>query len=253
MKRILALILVLMMALSLCACGQQSAASEQKSASSEAAEPAETAEAPVEEAAEAAAEEPAAEEAAEPEEEAEEVNVQAGTQNGNRYENEFIGLGCELDDNWVFAGQEELAQMVGITAEQFDDETFRQQMENADMFYDMMAQNLVDNSTINVLFQNLGRVFGSVISVDQYLKINCEQLEEQLASAGFTDVSYERNTITVGGQECEGLHMNAKIQGMDYYAQQAIIKEGNYIVAITFGTFGEDTSAQLAENFFALG
>ena len=151
MKRIIATLLMLLMLLSLCACGKSE--SEIRGQVSDVAEtPAE------EEPAEEAVEEEAAE-------------AQVGSVTGGRYESSFLGIGCELDENWVYASQEEMAELLGVTADMFEDESYAEAMKNADMFYDMYAIVADGTTSINVLVQNLGLIYGTVLSEEEYVEL----------------------------------------------------------------------------------
>lgn len=233
MKKFIAMLLALVLVFSLCACGSKddvsgSLAPADKGGStsgsvSQTPEPAQ-----------------------EPEEE-----IEAGNLVGGRYENEFLGIGCELDDNWVYATQEELAEMIGQTADLFDEES-AEQLKNADMFYDMLASSSDGLVSINVVIQNLGVLYGAVLSEEEYVSISTQNLEEQLGTAGFTDISWEQTAPDFAGQQHVGLHISSKIQGNDYYTSQVYIKAGSYMAVISFNSFLEDIGEDLMANFFAL-
>ena len=91
MKRVLAMIMAAVMMLSLCACGAKTEAEirGQVTAAGESAAEAESA-------GEAAAE----------------AEAELGTVNGGRYESSFLGIGCELDENWSYYSQEDMASLL---------------------------------------------------------------------------------------------------------------------------------------------
>ena len=64
-------------------------------------------------------------------------SFQLGTINGGVYENSYLGVGISLDDSWSIYDEEQLAQLIGWTADQYDDEKYAEQIENADLFYDL--------------------------------------------------------------------------------------------------------------------
>lgn len=241
MKKTLALILALSMALSLCACGQQAAPSGETVIGNQSEQPAP---------AQSEAEQPAQSETEQPAKTEAEQRLEAGKLSGGTYENSSLGLGCGLDEQWTLASQEELAGMVGQTAEMFQSENFQKQLESLDMYYDFYAQRNDGLATINIMVQNLGLVYGTVMDEKTYADSSTRGLEEQLEDAGFSNISYERNTVELAGQTREGLHISAQIQGMDYYTQQAIIKVGNYMVVVTLASFLEDKAADLAQHFY---
>ena len=187
-----------------------------------------------------------------PQEEQTEVGFQLGVTTGGKYESTFLGIGCSLDDSWSFASQEELAQMIGATAEMFDNEEYAEQMKNTDMFYDMAAAADDGLVNINIIIQNMGLLYGMALSEEKYIEISQEGLEEQLSSAGFTLEGTEAGTVTFAGQERSGLHITCTYQGIAYYCQQVYIKQGNYMSVITLASFFEDDTDSMLDYFYAV-
>ena len=218
MKKITAMLLVLVLMLSLCACGEKNVSGTVS-----------------------------------PQEEQTEVDFQLGVTTGGKYESTFLGIGCSLDDSWSFASQEELAQMIGTTAEMFDNEEYAEQMKNTDMFYDMAAAADDGLVNINIIIQNMGLLYGMALSEEKYIEISQEGLEEQLSSAGFTLEGAEAGTVTFAGQERSGLHITCTYQGIAYYCQQVYIKQGNYMSVITLASFFEDDTDSMLDYFYAVG
>lgn len=263
MKKILSLILALALALSLAACGSEpergTVTPERSRTASTAAPEAETPaeEAPAEETPveETPAEEAPVEETPAEETPAEETPVDGdglfGDIDGFRYENSSLKIGCLLDDSWTIGSEEDLAALVGMTADMFQDSSYREQMLNADMFYDFYASADEGMRTINILFQNLG-VTGALMSEEAYRSASQTNVDEQLASAGFTDVQAEEVTVYFAGADRVGLRMSAKIQGIDYYTTQVFIKDGGYIACITLGSLQENHNDETAALFYGL-
>lgn len=217
MKKLTAMLLVLVMMLSLCACGEKNVSGTVS-----------------------------------PQEEQTEVDFQLGVTTGGKYESTFLGIGCSLDDSWSFASQEELAQMIGATAEMFDNEEYAEQMKNTDMFYDMAAAADDGLVNINIIIQNMGLLYGMALSEEKYIEVSQEGLEEQLSSAGFTLEGVEAGTVTFAGQERSGLHITCTYQGIAYYCQQVYIKQGNYMSVITLASFFEDDTDAMLDYFYAV-
>ena len=217
MKKLTAMLLVLVMMLSLCACGEKNVSGTVS-----------------------------------PQEEQTEVDFQLGVTTGGKYESTFLGIGCSLDDSWSFASQEELAQMIGATAEMFDNEEYAEQMKNTDMFYDMAAAADDGLVNINIIIQNMGLLYGMALSEEKYIEVSQEGLEEQLSSAGFTLEGVEAGTVTFAGQERSGLHITCTYQGIAYYCQQVYIKQGNYMSVITLASFFEDDTDSMLDYFYAV-
>lgn len=236
MKKTIALVLSLALLLSLCACGEKDVSGTVM--------PQETP-ANVEGDVETSA--PSDMPADEAEEE-----LQIGTTSGGRYENSFLGIGCQLDENWTFASKEELAQLIGIVAEGFDNGKYVEQVKNADMFYDMHAIADEGLVSINVIFENMGVLHGTVIDEERYVQMVMENFEEQLTSAGLADIQTETGSVVFAGQERYGLRISGTYQGAPYYCQQVYIKEGSYMAAVSLVSLTQDITATMLDYFYAV-
>lgn len=179
-------------------------------------------------------------------------SFQLGTINGGVYENSYLGVGISLDDSWSIYDQEQLAQLVGWTAEQYDDEKYAEQIKNADIFYDLFAS--ADNGlvSINVIIQNLGLLYGTVMDEDKLVDMTLEQMNEQLQSAGFSDISAEKVTVNFAGAECAGIKASSIYQDTDYFTQQVFIKHGKYMAIFTVSSFFEDITGDILSQFYGI-
>lgn len=182
----------------------------------------------------------------------EEAGVRTGTVNGYKYENSFLGIGCELDESWTYSSKEELAQIVGLTAEMFDDD-YAEKLKQQDMFYDMMAVTEEGLVSINVVIQNVGLLYGVAMSEDKYLDAAEETLVQELGSAGMDNVKTTRITKDFAGAEHTGLRISSTIQGVPYYCTQMCFKQGKYIATISLCSFSEDLGEELMSYFYAIG
>ena len=272
MKKLLALLLCLAMALGLCACGAAAPQGEIKDASElknkEKTELSEALEEAAEEVEESAAAEIAeeAEEALPPktveneeneenEEDEETAEIEEafdiGAVSGGRYENAFLGIGCELGEDWTYLEREQLAEMVGLATDLFEDENYREKIAQADMFQDMYAGRQDGLATVNVMIQNLG-VTGLIVSEKALLDNSTAELESAFEGAGMTIKSVERNSGLFAGEIHEGIRSELSYQDVPYYVQQYGIKVGTHLAVVTLGSFVEDQTAALAEYCFAL-
>ena len=163
-------------------------------------------------------------------------SFQLGTINGGVYENSYLGVGISLDDSWDIYDEEQLAELIGLTAEQFDDEKYVEQLKNADMFYDFFASAEQGLVTVNIIIQNM----------------SLEQMDEQLQSAGFSDISAEKITVDFAGAERTGIKSSSLYQGADYFTQQVFIKHGKYMAIFTVSSFFEDITGDVLSQFYGI-
>ena len=106
-------------------------------------------------------------------------SFQLGTINGGVYENSYLGVGISLDDSWSIYDEEQLAQLIGWTADQYDNEKYAEQIENADLFYDLFASANDGLVSVNVVIQNLGLLYGTVMDEDKIVDMTLEQMDER--------------------------------------------------------------------------
>ena len=92
-----------------------------------------------------------------------------------------------LDETWTIYNDEQLAELSGLTADMFSDEKYKEMMENSNSFTDFFAQHS-SGASINVMFENLGLLYGSVMSEEQYRTAALQNLSGAYESAGFENV-----------------------------------------------------------------
>lgn len=171
---------------------------------------------------------------------------------GMRYENENIGVGVLLDEDWVIYNDEQLAQLSGLTADMFSDEKYKEMMEKSNSFTDFFAQHS-SGASMNVMFENLGLLYGSVLSEEQYRTAAMQNLPGAYESAGFENVQIEENTVEFAGAERVGIHTSCTVNGVNYYVQQVLIKAGSHMGIISLCCFVQDDTPLMASFFYPLG
>lgn len=171
---------------------------------------------------------------------------------GMRYENENIGVGVLLDEDWVIYNDEQLAQLSGLTADMFSDEKYKEMMEKSNSFTDFFAQHS-SGASMNVMFENLGLLYGSVLSEEQYRTAAMQNMAGAYESAGFENVQIEENTVEFAGAERVGIHTSCTVNGVNYYVQQVLIKSGSHMGIISLCCFVQDDTPLMASFFYPLG
>lgn len=182
-----------------------------------------------------------------------EEDLSMGTLSGSRYENSYFGFGCQLDSTWTYATKDELLAQIDLTAENFSDESLQEQLRKTDMFYDMMAVGGDGLTNINVVIQNLGLLYGSILSEDAYIQANLKELPSQLGSAGMNVSLCEAADVSFAGETHKAIRIVSSIQDVDITIYQlcVIVKRGSYLANTTITSFGEDTTAEIAAKFYA--
>lgn len=174
---------------------------------------------------------------------------QLGEYNGNSYRNDFLNLKCDFPDSWVLASKEELAQISNLTASIMDDEEFAEAIKNSGTVFALYAINAESGSTLNICLENLGLVYGAVLSEQAYAEAAIEKLPEGLASAGMTDIETEIGTIQFLGKEHTCIRVSGTIQEMAFYELLVCQKVGRYVALTTVCTYLVDNTEDVLTLF----
>ena len=208
-KRIIALIMALAMAFALCACtSDEDTKGTTQTGTSASAEP--------------------------------EKSLELGSVAGGKYENDYFGFGCELDENWTYASEEQLLSMVQATADLVDDGDVKDVLLKADMFYDMMATYYDGTTTINVTVQNISAAYGALLDEEAIVEQTIKVLPDQLAAASMENQSCDHVVVEFAGAEHDGILMHNTINGVDIYQLQVCVKVGKYVAIVTMSSQLED-------------
>lgn len=276
MKKVLAILLTLALLLALAGCGgkEASLASDMKSAANDRLEAQkdteedETEEKETEAAEEADEESPAEKE---PEDEdapaeaapAEEAEAAAddsaedfwaafGTTKDGTYINEDLGFGCTLDEEWILLSEDEIAALNQLSIDSFDDETIQEQLANVDMFYELVAQHGQGLGMIQVVVENLGRLYGSVLTLDQYIELTVQSLEASMPATGIQDCVVETLTVRFGGGDRDAIRFTGNMSGVEIYQMMVPIKYGEQVALYAVTSYGEDLCGEYLSLFYAV-
>ena len=243
MKKRICLLLALVMALSLAACGGEGEVSGKVDPNQEAA-PATVPAGKVEQ----------PEETAAPEKE-----LSLGRMEGGVYTNEYVGYACKLDSNWAFLSAKELEQIPSAVTDAISGSELGDALADVQQFTDMMAENANDLTTMNVLYQKLSiqeRLAYAVMSEEQVIDAMLEQsaaMIDAYAQAGIVVSSMEKVKMTFLGEERIALHTTATIEGVPYFILQFFNNDlGAYSVTTTLASYVEDQTTDLTALFYKL-
>ena len=181
-----------------------------------------------------------------------EEELEMGSVNGGTYTNAFAGIGCALDETWVFYTKAQIAELNGFLTDGTSDEDMKKLMENSQSVQDMYASSTDGLMTINVVFQNMGLLLGTTMSAQEYAELHVTQIPDAMAAYGFEDVAASVTTAELAGEERPAIALTATIQDIPVYELIVCLRQGNYIYCVTLCSYTEDVTAQMAELFYAL-
>ena len=176
-----------------------------------------------------------------------------GSVNGGVYTNEFAGIGCRLDEGWVFYTAEQMAELNGALADGTDNADVKAVLADDPSIFDMYAVSTDGLMVMNVVIQNLGLVSGAVVSPQEYAEIASAEVADTLTAYGYENVTAQTTAADFAGTEsCPAVAVTAERDGTALYEQMIYLKTGNYIYCVTLCSFKEDVTAEMAKLFYAL-
>lgn len=181
----------------------------------------------------------------------EEAQFQMGEMNGGTYTNTFLGISCQLSEDWTYYSEEQIAEINNLVSESITDEELSEMMENAQTFQDMYAASNDGLATINVVFENMGVLYGTTMDEEEYIQTAAPQLETALTNMGMTDIQSEASTRDFAGQTRQSLRVTGMMGEYPVYEELICIKEGNYMGVITLASYVEDITGDMAALFSA--
>lgn len=156
-----------------------------------------------------------------------------GKVSGQVYENEFIGIGCELSSEWTYLTKEEIAEINGIAYDMYDEEQ-QELIQDAEIVYDMQAMHFDGTTNINVNLEKVDSRQLKFLDLSSNLKKSAPTLEDTYESLGGTNYTYEVSSATIDGEEIPCLNTQVDLYGTTLYQCIMQIKcSGGYLAAVT--------------------
>lgn len=191
--------------------------------------------------------------------EAQEKEVSLGRMEGGVYTNPYAGFGCSLDSSWTFYTAEELQELPENTKELLADSELGETMSEYTQITDMMAENVNDLTTINVLYTQISmaeRLLYTSMSNEDIIDATLDQMDALISSyaqAGIMVSTMEKVTVSFLGEQRVAMKTVATLADMDYYILQIMdYKLGGYGVTLTLSSFVEDKTESMLELFYAV-
>ncbi len=178
-----------------------------------------------------------------------EESFSMGISEGLVYENDFIGLGCALDEGWSFYTDEQIMELNNYTADVAGEE-FEEMLENAQVIYDMFAVDENQMNNINVNLEKIDNRLLMSVEVSDIYEQNVPMLKELFNSMGYVNVQSELITVTIGGEEFSGVSLSGEINGLKVYQKSIGVKCVGYLASISVTTYMEDTTDEIFSKFY---
>lgn len=168
------------------------------------------------------------------------------------YTNEYIGIGMDLSDGWIFAGAEELQQLPEDVKDAFAGSDLAETLESYPTIMDMQAENSELLASINVVYTQMdtaSRLAYMLLSQEEIIDGTLAQgdmLIEAYAQSGIEVSSMEKVKITYLGEERWALKTTATTQDIPCFMLQVMdYSLGKFGTTITCSTFLEDHTEEI--------
>ncbi len=172
-----------------------------------------------------------------------------GTISGSVYENDFIGIGCNLDSDWRYYSDAEIRQLNNITTDILGDE-YKELMESADVVYDMYAINQNGIDSINVTMEKANSLQILLLDINENYKKLAPEMIELYESMGYTNISYTIEDIYISGKSFPAMKIKTEINGVSAYFLSLSLKCNGYLAGVTVGTFYTDYIDDILLDFY---
>lgn len=176
--------------------------------------------------------------------------ISLGSTSGNQWENEFIGIGCKLDENWTFMSDEEIRQNNQLANDLVGDE-YKEALESAEVIYDMMANHANQTDTVGVTMEKLSGA-ALLINEEAYIGLSKESLEGTITSMGVENVQTSAEEFTFAGESHYGIRLEGEYSGLKIYETLIAVKCNGYMACVTVCTWVEDGTQAILDSFYSL-
>ena len=179
-----------------------------------------------------------------------EKSFSLGSVNGLNYENAFIGLGCNLGDDWTFYSDEQIRQMNNQTTAIAGDE-YEELMANTNMVYDMMAVRSNNLDTVSVILEKSTEETVAAFDLKTTYTALFPTLKQSFENMGYTGINYQFTTITIDGKTIDCVASTANYgYGTMYQRQIMLPLNDGYLATVTVTNFDVDGTDYFLQKFY---
>ena len=171
-----------------------------------------------------------------------------GATSGSIYSNEFLGMTFALPEGWEFFTEKQILEMNNIVSDYMGEEV-AEQLANANIIYDMYAQQPDNGSSVTVLLEKFNALQLLNLDKKEYIEAQIPTVENTYANMGYTDVTAQYQTVTIDGQELDGMCITAAIGDFTFTSISFIFQKGNYLANVSVGSLQADVVAAALDSF----
>lgn len=163
-------------------------------------------------------------------------NVENGT-----YKNSAFGIVFEATEDWYFLTDDEIASVMGVTAEEIYGEGT---VIEGDHIYDLYCVDNATNATVSVNYENLGTL-GEMTDANYYLETVMTQVLSTGAQSGVVDAII--SNVTISGIEVPCLEIVLEYGEQTIYEKMIVKQTGTWMGTVTVASLSQTELADLVE------
>lgn len=149
-----------------------------------------------------------------------------GTVDGNTYTQESFGVTFTAPAGYTFYSDEEIASLHNTTVEELE--------ANAAVIYDVRCGNHSTGGSVNINYEELGSVYGSLVDEENYIALSLENVENMLEGMdGISIIGAEKGMVEISGDEYNGAYITLNINGTVFYETVFVKEKDGYMMACT--------------------
>lgn len=189
-----------------------------------------------------------------PETETSNDNVTMGTYSEatNTYINEFVGLGFKPGPDWTAYNEEQMAELNSKTMDMLTDEAMKEAIQSGKAVQVFFAQKNDTSANTGITVENIGKVNGVFMSESEYIDSGMRNADQQFGGAGLTIVNSETGMYTLAGVDHASVKMIGTSSGVTLYIRIVAIKVGSYVATVNAISGAEDQLDSILSCYFAV-
>ncbi len=179
-----------------------------------------------------------------------------GTWEGQTYTNEYLGLTCTFDSDWMIYSASELQEIDSSVEDMLEQTDIAKYLEDMMFFKDMMAENAKELTSVNITYSKMSeqekKYYASMTEKEIVSKSNSsmELLGNTYEQMGMTLKEEAVREIFFLGEMRSVQYLHFDYMGMPYYAIQIYnYHSGDYSTVLTLSSFREDKTTELLNMF----
>ena len=172
-----------------------------------------------------------------------------GTTTDDTYKNEYFDFGFNAG-SWIFTSDEELLKLNNFDTD--SDKTIAEQIEDANLIFDMQAASPDMRQNVGVNFEKLSMINELLLDEQSYLEAQEEDIKSVLEDMGVHDLDVYIGEKNFAGESYPAAIVTGTLAGMDYYQVDVCVKNGRYIANIAVTVLGNDTIDDVLAKFHKL-